>query len=218
MKYINTHLLLIQSVLSVAIGANVDMIWRHEVGSSRSSISILDPSTNKLLAQTCGDILQGDSPIDFSNVSSKGFGAFTVGTKNYTAHSLPEFSGGPTCTKIYANDFAVVDCEDVEWDPKNAVNTTNANCFELEGTKRTFRVLDRRVVRDDSHTAHQATVRKASLERRQGIGACQGGQVTTKLKGDGKYNMKLCSLLSSRANRLRISAPSTLLHSAVGAH
>jgi hypothetical protein len=91
-------------------------------------LSVFDGS--ELVAQTCASIIAGTPhSIDFSDLDDNGSGNFSIGDAMYLAHSNPEYSQGPICTKTYNADVAVVECSDVNWTP-SADAAIEENCHE----------------------------------------------------------------------------------------
>ena len=111
------------------IATDVDLVWRFEKDSGQSSLSALDAGSGKLLAETCGSIIPGDSPIDFSHLESNGQGTFTIGEKSYTVHSNSTYSGGPICNKLFNEAYTLVKCQTVSWSNPADINTNQTDCF-----------------------------------------------------------------------------------------
>ncbi|KAF5660150.1 hypothetical protein FHETE_9123 [Fusarium heterosporum] len=104
-------------LITSAAAANVKVIWHHDKADQKPMLSVYDES-DKLIAQSCSSLIQG-SPhtIDFSDVDDNGFGNFTVGDTKFKAHSKPDISGGPVCTKKYDARVAVVECTGIDFTP-----------------------------------------------------------------------------------------------------
>ena len=121
------------SLLVVAAAAAtklVELEWLHEKSTGKTMLTIFNTETNEKIASSCGDKLNADIPISF-NANSDGFGNFTVGDRTYSIHSNPEYSGGPSCSKKYNGNTAVVDCSGSEWNNSGLDAAGDSNqCLE----------------------------------------------------------------------------------------
>ncbi|KPM37924.1 hypothetical protein AK830_g8633 [Neonectria ditissima] len=182
-------LLTLASLLSAVAAVEVKVIWRHEKSTNRTSLSAYNREKGSLIAETCGSFLDGDSPIDFSNVDEHGSGNFTVGDDTYKVHSKARHSGGPECSRSFNKDHAWLQCSGFEWDSTNATQGNNSYCFENSRSHTVFRTLEGR---DKDHGEKATRGRglveprsegEKSMDKRLG-GTCVSGR-TTKLVGDG---------------------------------
>ncbi|KAF5249676.1 hypothetical protein FANTH_4984 [Fusarium anthophilum] len=162
--------------LSTALAADVQVTWRLEKDTKASSVSAMG-SNGKVIAETCGSIIHAKYPIDFSDVDDTGSGNFTVGDASYLVHSLPEWSGGPVCSRIFNPQYTLVQCSNVTWDSTDVVKDKANGCFSDSSTDGELQSLQRRSL---SHEMHS---RGAELEKRQT--ACAGWFTRTVLVGDG---------------------------------
>lgn len=182
-------LLTLASLLSAVAAVEVKVVWRHEKGTSRTSLSAYNREKGTLIAETCGSVLKADSAIDFSDVDDNGSGNFTVGDDTYKVHSKTHHSGGPECSRTFNEDYAWLQCSGFEWDSTNATQGNSSYCFENSRSHTEFRTMEGR---DKGHgkkttrglgLVEPRSEDDKSLEKRLG-GTCVTSQ-TTKLVGDG---------------------------------
>ncbi|KAF5975483.1 hypothetical protein FCOIX_7669 [Fusarium coicis] len=162
--------------LSTALAADVQVTWRLEKDTKASSVSAMG-SDGKVVAESCGSIIHAKYPIDFSDVDDTGTGNFTVGDASYLVHSLPEWSGGPACSRIFNPQYTLVQCSNVTWDSTDVVKEKADGCFADSATDGELQSLQRRSL---SHEMHS---RGGELEKRQTF--CSGWFTRTTLVGDG---------------------------------
>ncbi|KAH6888424.1 hypothetical protein B0T10DRAFT_488155 [Thelonectria olida] len=159
--------------LAAAAALEVQLVWRLEKDSGKTSLSAYSSAKGSLVAETCGSTLKADSDIDFSDVNEDGSGNFTVGDDSYRVHAKAKFSGGPACSKTFNQEFALVQCSGVEWTAKNAVQGNATHCFENDYSSRALESIQRR---GQTHEMHSR-----GLDERQ---YCTW-YTTTSLVGDG---------------------------------
>ncbi|RBA17472.1 hypothetical protein FPRO05_02196 [Fusarium proliferatum] len=162
--------------LSTALAADVQVTWRLEKDTKASSVSATG-SDGKVIAEACGSIIHAKYPIDFSDIDDTGSGNFTVGDASYLVHSLPEWSGGPACSRIFNPQYTLVQCSNVTWDSTDVVKDKADACFSDSTTDGELQSLQRRSL---SHEMHSPG---AELEKRQTF--CSGWFTRTRLVGDG---------------------------------
>lgn len=174
MRSLSPFLALVASAACV----DIKIFWQHAKSSSRTLLSVFDGS--ELVAQTCSSIIAGTPrSIDFSDLDDNGSGNFSIGDAKYLAHSNPEYSGGPICTKKYNADVAVVECSDVNWAP-SADAAIEENCHEDENIRATIQFFTSR----NREKAHESTG-VPRIKRKVSSRQCQI-ETTTSLIGDGK--------------------------------
>lgn len=183
MQFLTPFLALVAS----AACADIEVFWHHAKSSSQTSLSVFDGST--LVARTCSSIIAGGTPqsLDFSDLDDNGFGNFSVGDTKYLAHSNPEYSGGPICTKKYNADVAVVACSDVPWSPSAdaAPIEIEENCHEDEDVRATIRFFTS-TNRERANVYTNVYTEAAPLIKRN-VSSPQCNIITsTGLVGDGK--------------------------------
>ncbi|KAF5628128.1 uncharacterized protein FTJAE_9003 [Fusarium tjaetaba] len=162
--------------LSTALAADVQVTWRLEKDTKASSVSAMG-SDGKVIAEACGSIIHAKYPIDFSDVDDTGSGNFTVGDASYLVHSLPQWSGGPACSRIFSPQYTLIQCSNVTWDSTDVVKDKADGCFADSSTDGELQSLQRRSL---SHEMHS---RGTELEKRQTF--CSGWFTRTTLVGDG---------------------------------
>ncbi|KAF7556449.1 hypothetical protein G7Z17_g1443 [Cylindrodendrum hubeiense] len=139
-----TFLLRLAVLATAVLATEVDVVWRHEKSSGLTSLSVFSSTHGSLISETCGSIITADVPIDFSDLDDDGSGTFTVGRTKYTAHSNPEKSGGPACSKKYNGEVALLQCAGVDWAAKNISTTAVTGCFQYDDSDITFAHLEGR--------------------------------------------------------------------------
>lgn len=166
------------ALVASATCADIKIFWQHAKSSSQTSLSVFDGS--ELVAQTCSSIIAGTPhSIDFSDLDENGSGNFSIGDAKYLAHSNPEYSGGPICTKKYNADVAVVECSRVNWAP-SADAAIEEDCHEDENVRAAMRFF----TSSNREIAHESTG-VARIKRRVSSRQCQI-ETATSLIGDGK--------------------------------
>ncbi|KAG9255663.1 uncharacterized protein F5Z01DRAFT_651753 [Emericellopsis atlantica] len=106
------------SLVATAACSDIEVIWRHAKSSGQNSLSVFNGTD--LIAQSCSSFIPGNPSIDFSDLDPNGFGNFSIGDDKFLAHSNPEHSGGPTCSKKYNAEAAVIECSGISWTPSQA--------------------------------------------------------------------------------------------------
>ncbi|KAF5563112.1 hypothetical protein FPHYL_5343 [Fusarium phyllophilum] len=120
------------ALAATAVGADVQIVWKHAKASSQTALSVYDGST--LLAQSCSSFISdAPSSIDFTDVDENGFGNFTVGANKYLVHSKAKYSGGLICTKKFSAEATVVECSGLDWKPSKA--KIEDNCHDEDEAK-----------------------------------------------------------------------------------
>ncbi|KAF5689054.1 hypothetical protein FDENT_4556 [Fusarium denticulatum] len=147
MRYLTPLLLF----LSTALAADVQVTWRLEKDTKASSVSAVG-SDGKVIAEACGSSIHSKYPIDFSDVDDTGSGNFTVGDATYLIRSLPEWSGGPACSRIFNPQYTLVQCSNVTWDSVYVVEDKADSCFSDSSTDGELQSLQRRSLSHEMHS------------------------------------------------------------------
>ncbi|KAF1830286.1 hypothetical protein BDW02DRAFT_609111 [Decorospora gaudefroyi] len=122
------------AMVAPVMAIDISVIWTHDKPSGTVSLSILD-TNEQLIAQSCSSVVDGPSKVDFSTVDEHGFGNFSIDGTSYFSHQLPEYSGGPVCTKKFNDVAAVLDCQGLSWNaPEDPVVETD--CHGSEESKK----------------------------------------------------------------------------------
>ncbi|KAH6664814.1 hypothetical protein F5X68DRAFT_265849 [Plectosphaerella plurivora] len=133
------------ALAGAAAATEVTLTWAHDKGSGLSALLATKPGSSKSIAVSCSSILEGPSPVDFSQIDENGDGNFTVGAKSYLVHSEPSFSGGPSCVTVYDEIISLDQCKEVEWDidasASSGADDVVVDCFENEKVKGKLRHL-----------------------------------------------------------------------------
>jgi hypothetical protein len=126
---------------TAAAATEVSVVWRHEKPTNATSLTIYPGAERTTaLAETCGNAI---GYIDFSRVDEHGAGNFTVGEDVFDVFHEP--SHGPSCTRMWNDHIAVVECSGVQFDvPANI--SQSPDCFSVDHAKHMFARLKNRSV------------------------------------------------------------------------
>lgn len=93
--------------------AEIRAILSIDKTTDESTVALWDSDKSKFFGKNSGSSFGGESftdhPISFA-VNENGAGNVTFGDKTYPVHSDPKHSGGSTCTRMYNQEFAEVNC------------------------------------------------------------------------------------------------------------
>lgn len=112
LSVIVTSVVTFSSCVFAASNANINVLYRYDRSDEKHAIAAFD-STGQLIGYTCGNILDTGSfakeHVSFT-VDEQADGKISVGGTAYPIHSKVEYSGGPTCTRIYNHKMTELDC------------------------------------------------------------------------------------------------------------
>ncbi|KAF5668797.1 hypothetical protein FDENT_11728 [Fusarium denticulatum] len=136
--------------VSACLAADVQVAWRLEHETKTSALVAVD-TNGTVIAETCGSIIHARDPIDFSHLDENdGSGNFFIGNATYMVHGNPEWSGGPSCSRIFNPDHTLVHCSGIWWDALDAISDEPRDCFAKAPTDGELTYLQNRALDETS--------------------------------------------------------------------
>ncbi|KAF2223007.1 hypothetical protein BDZ85DRAFT_312568 [Elsinoe ampelina] len=104
------------SVLAVPLSGSsqeIRVIWSRQVGSGATVLKVFTSDSSSILAEATTTRIDGglfaSEPLSV-DVNDTGAGTLVLGDKTYTITTDRERSGGISCTRMYTNEQAFVNC------------------------------------------------------------------------------------------------------------
>ncbi|KAF5579861.1 hypothetical protein FPCIR_10926 [Fusarium pseudocircinatum] len=173
----------LQSILlfvSACLAADVQVAWRLEHETKTSALVAVD-TNGTVIAETCGSIIHARDPIDFSHLDENdGTGNFFIGNATYMVHRNPEWSGGPSCSRIFNPDHTIVQCSGIWWDALDAISDEPKDCFAKAPTEGELMYLQSRELDETSQVHKRGWWKNFKNKMRKGF-----SQTRLELVGDG---------------------------------